>query len=279
MKIIPADQPTVLPSLVTVLWGVADAGKTSLALTAPPPLVLIDCDKGHHRAMRRSDVVIPSAWPDLLDTGALEGFSTIVVDTAGAAINMLIDYLGQTSPELLQADGSPTLKLFGAAKVQFRRWVDSLRATGANLVLVAHAKEERGDGDLLLQRLDIVGAARDWIPQMADMIGYMTADRKGRRWLDFSPTRTRPGKNPCRWDVAEVPPNNAQYLAWLTEEAGKVINRRLGSLPSDTFADQLTAEAKALSEADAPAEDKQRVMARANAAGLVWSTEEGRFRA
>ena len=78
--------------LCIILGGVAGIGKTTLALSAPKPL-LIDLDNGIKRVAPRfrKDTDIVSSYEELINdlNGDLSAYETIVVDTGGRLLEFL----------------------------------------------------------------------------------------------------------------------------------------------------------------------------------------------
>ena len=63
LKIVPASDPIPVENIVLTLYAAPGWGKTSLACTANKSL-LLDADKGSHRATGVKDRVIISSWPE-----------------------------------------------------------------------------------------------------------------------------------------------------------------------------------------------------------------------
>ena len=97
LKILPEDHPRVVEQVVVVLYGQPSIGKTTLALTASKP-VLIDFDAGSHRAGWPSPRVEIGSWRDVVDMEPddFAAFDTVVIDTAGRALDFLTAQLIST---------------------------------------------------------------------------------------------------------------------------------------------------------------------------------------
>ncbi|MEK5761254.1 AAA family ATPase, partial [Acinetobacter variabilis] len=70
-------------------------GKTSLAFSATNP-ILFDFDKGAHRAGKyRKDTVQVNNWSEVssLTANDLLGYDTVIVDTAGRMLDVIIAHL------------------------------------------------------------------------------------------------------------------------------------------------------------------------------------------
>lgn len=225
IKIIDGANVTV-NTLAVVLYGPPNAGKTSLALTAAKP-ILFDFDGGVHRAANRSGkaVVRCRSWTDIqdLNAGDIDGFDTIIVDTAGTCVDSLSSDIIRLEPKMGRA-GSLTLQGFGALKGRFKKWIDAVRSFGKDVVLVAHASEEQR-GDETVERIHVAGSSKQEIYHQADLMGrLLVGDRKERR-LTFSPSSTAFGKNIGLDDYAVPPPDEEPaLLATIIEDAKKIVN-------------------------------------------------------
>ena len=88
-----------------ILYGSPGVGKTTLALSAPDP-VLIDFDRGMSRvkAQHRKPAIFCDTYEEVLkDLGspAMKDFQTIVVDTGGSFITFLQDWAMRSDPKVL----------------------------------------------------------------------------------------------------------------------------------------------------------------------------------
>lgn len=203
LKIVRAADPIAVERLNVVLYGPPGIGKTSLAFTAADPL-LLDFDQGAHRAHGRRDIVQVRSWDDVAGISAadLEPFRTVVVDTAGRALDVLSADIIRASPKLGRG-GALTLQGFGELKARFIAFLKLLNGFGKDVVLIAHMDEQRS-GDELIERLDVQGGSKGEIYKAADAMGRLVI-RDGKRLLNFSPTDAAFGKNPGQLDPLQVP--------------------------------------------------------------------------
>ena len=86
-----------------LIAGFPGIGKTTLALSAPKPL-LIDADFGVTRvkAMHRKDTIQPENYQSLLDDLTpenLKDYETIVIDTGGALFELMKPYIIKDNPK------------------------------------------------------------------------------------------------------------------------------------------------------------------------------------
>jgi hypothetical protein len=203
LRIIKAADPISIDRLNVCLYGPPGIGKTSLAFTAENPL-LLDFDKGAHRAENRKDSVRVESWEDVtrISEADLEPYSTIIVDTAGRALDTLTADIIHRNPKAGRG-GALTLQGYGTLKAEFVAWLRLLNNFGKDVVLIAHMDEQR-NGDDIIERLDVQGGSKGEIYKAADAMGRL-AIRGGKHTLNFSPTDAAFGKNPGQLDVLEVP--------------------------------------------------------------------------
>ena len=182
-------------NLVMLVYGSPGDGKTTLAISAPKP-VLLDMDGGVGRtlAAHRCPVVQglngkPLPWaadpankvngedePSVL--GALAEirslpFETIVVDTVGKLLDAMSDTIMRTNPAMRQRDGSLSLKGYGARKRMFKDFVSQCLAMGKNVVFIAHAQESKVGDDIKVSPI-IGGSSETDLMTEIDLAGYLT---------------------------------------------------------------------------------------------------------
>lgn len=203
LKITRAAEPITVDRLNLVLYAAPGLGKTSLAFTADAPL-LLDFDNGSHRAANRKDVVRVSGWTDVAGITAddLASFNTVIVDTAGRALDALTVDIIRANPKHGRG-GALTLQGYGELKSRFGSFLKLLNSFGKDVVLIAHMDEQRS-GDDIIERLDVQGGSKGEIYKSADAMGRIVI-RNGERWLLFSPTDAAFGKNPGQLDPLKIP--------------------------------------------------------------------------
>lgn len=203
LRITRAADPITVDRLNVVLYAPPGIGKSTLAFTADEPLML-DFDQGAHRAANRKDTVRVQQWSDVAGITAedLAPFQTIIVDTAGRALDALTADIIRVNPKHGRG-GALTLQGYGELKARFIAFLKLLNSFGKDVVLIAHMDEQRS-GDEIVERLDVQGGSKNEIYKVADAMGRI-AIREGRRMLLFSPTEAAFGKNPGQLDPLEIP--------------------------------------------------------------------------
>jgi hypothetical protein len=203
LKILKADEPLTIDNIVMALYSNPGLGKTTLGFSATKS-ILLDFDHGAHRAANRRDIVQIDSWLDVtqITSDDLEPYRTIVIDTAGRALDFLTTDIIRRFPKK-GFGGALTLQGYGTLKAEFGAWLKSLRTMGKDIVLIAHSSEDK-NGDDIIERLDVQGGSKGEIYKSADAMGRLSLVG-GKRVLNFSPTDTTFGKNPGNLDPIKVP--------------------------------------------------------------------------
>ncbi|TGV15789.1 ATP-binding protein [Mesorhizobium sp. M8A.F.Ca.ET.173.01.1.1] len=231
LRITKASEPITVDRLNTVIYGPPGLGKSSLAFTADTPL-LLDFDNGSHRAANRKDTVRVNDWSDVAGITAedLAPFKTVIVDTAGRALDTLTADIIRINPKHGRG-GALTLQGYGELKARFTSFLKLLNSFGKDVVLIAHMDEQR-NGDDIIERLDVQGGSKGEIYKAADAMGRLVISN-GQRQLRFSPTDAAFGKNPGQLEPLNVPdmasPDFDGFLAGVIDR----IKSRLNELTED----------------------------------------------
>lgn len=203
LKITKSIDPIEVKRITMCLYSPPGIGKTSTAFTADKPL-LLDFDRGAHRSRNRKDCVQIEDWEDVqnITKDDLAKYSTVIVDTAGRALDTLTPSIIAADPKMGRG-GALTLPGYGRLKSEFIAWTKMLTTFGLDVVLLCHSDESK-NGDDLIERLDMQGASKNEIYKSADVMGRLYL-RSGKRMLNFSPTDVAFGKNPAGLPPIEVP--------------------------------------------------------------------------
>ena len=175
-----------------ILYGPPGIGKTTLALSAPDP-ILIDFDHGISRvkAQHRKATMLCKTYEEVLsdvERPEIASFRTFVIDTGGSFVTYLQDWAMRTNPaQNRQKNGALSLKGFGAVKQEFQRFTGYVRdVMRKNIIYVFHSDEQKDKDGNPIQRLLCEGAVRNIVWQPCDFGGYMQMIGT-RRVISFTP--------------------------------------------------------------------------------------------
>lgn len=291
LRIIRSSDPIKVNRLNICIYAAPGLGKTSISFTADKPL-LLDFDRGAHRAANRKEIVQVERWDDVASITAddLSDFNTVIVDTAGRALDVLTADIIRRNPKAGRG-GALTLQGYGTLKAEFVAWLKHLNSLGKDVVLIAHMDEQR-NGDEIIERLDVQGGSKGEIYKAADAMGRLSI-REGRRILNFSPTDAAFGKNPGQLDPLEVPhpDREPEFLADVIQQIKERLNamteeQREAQALLDKWREKLADVEDAdgindlvASAADAPKAVKILIHDRATALGLVPDKKAGVYAA
>lgn len=265
LKITRASEPIHVSQLVVCLYGSPGLGKSTLGFSAQSP-ILLDFDRGAYRAANRGDTVQVESWSDVTSISAddLSGYQTVVVDTAGRALDLLSADIIKRNPKMGRG-GALTLQGYGQLKSEFTSWLKSLRVMGKDVVLIAHSSEDKS-GDDLIERLDVQGGSKGEIYKSADAMGRLNLVG-GKRVLNFNPSDTAFGKNPGQLTPLSVPDigSDPQFIAGVIQ----TIKDKLNTL-SESQQQRQTAIAEWIEEIDkaATVEDFNKLVDSAKSAAV-----------
>lgn len=206
MSLIKKPTELVIPSTVKMMiYGQAGMGKTTLALSAPSPL-LLDFDNGVKRVnmshLDGVDIVQVTSWADLkqLMNEDLSPYKSIVVDTIGKMMDFIITSCCGTR--------QPQIKDWGRINQEFTWFTRALSALNKHIVFVAH-RDTRKEGDETVFIPALREKSYNSIVTELDLLGYLEMRNEHgqqRRSITFDPTSRNDGKNTCNLPgIMEIP--------------------------------------------------------------------------
>ena len=294
LKIVSREAEIKVPQVICTILGQPGIGKTTLGTTAAKPL-LLDFDKGIHRARHRCDHVEISMWRDVMDMNAddLKDYETIVVDTVGRMVDCMASAILSDKQGYAGAStrsGTLTQKGYGYLKTMFISIVERWRGFGLDVVFISHGKEDLVN-DQLKSTIDIVGGSKDEVYKISDVMGMLRAEGDARV-LRLDPMETQYGKNPAGLAPLLVPPpeENDHVLADIISDSRKGMEalseaqlarqKELKAVKKKVkgFGDDVGKFNKAVKDmAGASKEEKLILMDGAKAAGIVWDKKGKKF--
>lgn len=209
MGLIKKSNELVIPQTVKMMiYGQAGMGKTTVALSAPKPL-LLDFDNGVKRVnlahLENVDIVQVDNWKEIQqllqqDQADLAIYQTIVVDTIGKMMDYIITYCCGTR--------QPQIKDWGRINQEFTWFTRALSSLNKHIVFVAH-RDSRKEGDETVFIPSLREKSYNSIVTELDLLGYleMKSERGVQsRTITFDPTSRNDGKNTCNLpSVMQVP--------------------------------------------------------------------------
>ena len=193
-----------------MVYGQAGMGKTTLALSAPNPL-LLDFDNGVKRVNNAHlddsvGIVQINNWQEFIqlltqEQADLAGFETIVVDTIGKMMDFIIAY---------RCNGrNPRVQDWGTINNDFKWFVNALSGLGKHIIFVAH-RDSRKEGDDTVFIPALREKNYNSIVTELDLLGYVEMKNENglqKRTITFDPTSRNDGKNTCQLPGVMVIPN------------------------------------------------------------------------
>lgn len=197
MPLIKKSNELALPSTVKMMiYGQAGMGKTTVALSAPKPL-LLDFDNGVKRVnmahLEGVDIVQVTRWEDIQEVlkEDLSAYQTIVVDTIGKMMDFIITYKCGTR--------QPQIRDWGGINAEFSWLTRTLSSLNKNVVFVAH-RDTRKEGDDTVFIPALREKSYSSIVTELDLLGYLEMRNENgvqKRTITFDPTSRNDGKNTC----------------------------------------------------------------------------------
>ena len=197
MSLIKKPSELTIPSTVKMMiYGQAGMGKSTLALSAPKPL-LLDFDNGVKRInmsnLEGVDIVQITAWQDVQQVlqEDLSAYQTIIVDTVGKMMDFIISFKCGTR--------QPSIRDWGGINQEFTWLTRTVSSFNKNVIFVAH-RDTRKEGDDTVFIPALREKSYNAIVTELDVLGYLEMrNENGRqiRTVTFDPTSRNDGKNTC----------------------------------------------------------------------------------
>ncbi len=183
-----------------MVYGQPGMGKTTVALSAPTPL-LLDFDNGVKRVndahLLEVGIVQINSWQDVMtllttEASELASFETIVVDTIGKMMDFIIAY---------RCGGrNPRVQDWGVINSDFKWFVNALSSLNKHIIFVAH-RDTRKEGDDTVFVPALREKSYNSIVTELDLLGYLEMKNENgvqKRSITFDPTSRNDGKNTCQ---------------------------------------------------------------------------------
>ena len=175
-----------------LIYGAPGVGKSTLAFSSPNA-IMFDLDKGIQRvnARHRQLVAREDNYEELLsdiESEDIKNCDSIIIDTGGALITLLQDYVMRKDPVNKTKSGSISQKGFGAVKAEFVRLTNMLKTRfNKNIIYVFHSVEEKDKDGNPVQRLLCEGSAKNIVWQPIDF-GCFLFKKGDKTYAGFTPT-------------------------------------------------------------------------------------------
>ena len=275
--------PTAVGTIVATIYGPPGLGKSTLGLAARNPLV-IDCDNGSYRsALYDPDRVVEAEqWKDVADISSDIDYDTLVLDTAGAAVDWIIRDVIARNPKHGRGGVISGFQGWGLVRQAFYGFMDQVFAAKKDIVLLVHSEEKDNYGSLV-ERLRVQGSAQNLIKEKSTMMGLLMVTNEGRRAVDFRPTAASHGKDPVglgRVFLPETAEETKGFTADLIDMVRGRINERLGVKQLSTEERELVASElnELVARAQENGEKATGVKERVREYGLEWDASAKEFR-
>ena len=218
MSLIRKKQELSLPHYIkAMIYGQVGSGKTTLALSAPRPL-LLDFDGGIHRVNFGhvgDNTVQIKRWGEALSVlqEDLSDFDTIIVDTIGKMMDYII--------EMAEQNRISGWKKWDFINDEFKKFIRTIDRLNKHIILIAH-RDTRPEGDETVFVPSLREKNYTSIITELDLIGYISIVGV-ERTITFNPIKND-GKNTLHLPDMKIP---------------VVVNQKREALPNTFFTDKI----------------------------------------
>lgn len=213
MKVAPIEGRRLHPTIA--IFGMSGAGKTTVAATAPQPLVA-DSDEGtlaiadipQLSHLRRTPVTtlgdLDTLYDNITGTGSKDWskkFKTVIFDDFTSIQHIILDQLAERASQTREEPDQIELREYGIMGNKLRRYLRKMKRLPLTKILIMGEKFSE-QSDMMMPNL--VGQMKEQLPYIVDHTFYLRVNDKGVRYLHLDP---KPGafyaKTRARWLTPE----------------------------------------------------------------------------
>lgn len=231
LKVTQPYEALTVQNIIMYFYGLPSMHKSSLAMTARDAL-LINFDAGAHRvdtALRRCPVMDVSSWRDIQDIqmNDMAVYNTVIIDTAGTMQECARLFVAEDKKNTF---GNGVLKQAaqGIANGHVNTFIKNLRSWKKDIIILAHAIEDKNNQDKCIIRPDLGGRLRQDLYRLSDCMALISFDQRnnGARVLQFTPNDEHLAKDCANLGTVSMPNfyQNATFLADLVDHVKTKIN-------------------------------------------------------
>ena len=219
---------TAKETIAALIYGQPGVGKTTLACSAPSPVVIdFDGGMGRLRVIDQRDSVPVQSWDDvftvLQEIAEAGCYKTVVIDTASKMVDLIITKIC--------GNQNPTIQKWGLINTEFKRLLRELRQMNMNVLFIAQRDKEKTGGE-----------DERYIPQFRasnykdvvcdlDIVGYMESviyEGKPCTQITFDPSPHNEGKNAAGFEPSYIIPKakDGVPITFMTDRFNEYIQRQ-----------------------------------------------------